>query len=107
MATKGHNILTLSIESLLNGDDQYVIPVYQRNYAWQEEHISQLIQDIIDYIPKSGEAQDYYIGTLVAYERKIGPELFFETIDALFNEKLFNGKTLEDEFENIEKIGWI
>jgi len=81
MATKGHNILTLNIKSLLNGDDHYVIPAYQRNYAWKEEHISQLIQDIIDYIPKSGAAQDYFIGTLVAYERKVGPELFFETID--------------------------
>ena len=50
MVTKGHNIVTLNIESLLNGDDHYVIPVYQRNYAWKEEHISQLIQDIIDYI---------------------------------------------------------
>lgn len=81
MAAKGHNILTLSIQSLLNGYDHYVIPVYQRNYAWQEAEITQLIQDIIDYIPKNEEGQDYYIGTLVAYERKIGPELFYETID--------------------------
>jgi len=81
MVTKGHNIVTLNIESLLNGDDQYVIPVYQRNYAWMEEHITQLIQDIIDYIPENEAPQDYYIGTLVAYERKIGPALFFETID--------------------------
>ena len=81
MAAKGHNILTLSIESLLNGDDHYVIPVYQRNYAWQESEISQLIQDIFDYVPEKEEGQDYYIGTLIAYERKIGPKLYYETID--------------------------
>lgn len=81
MAPKGHNILTLNIKSLLNGNDQYVIPVYQRNYAWQEAQITQLIQDIIDYIPKNEEAQDYYIGTLVTSEKRVGPELFYETID--------------------------
>ncbi|MBK9557857.1 MAG: DUF262 domain-containing protein [Bacteroidetes bacterium] len=80
MVTKGHNIVTLNIESLLNGDDHYVIPVYQRNYAWKEEHISQLIQDIIDYIPKLGRTRLLH-STLVAYERKVGPELFCETID--------------------------
>lgn len=81
MVTKGHEILTLDIESLLNGSDQYVIPVYQRNYAWQEAQITQLIQDIIDYIPKEGNVQDYYIGTLVAYERKQGASVIYETID--------------------------
>lgn len=78
MEVKGHNILTLNIESLLNGDDHYVIPVYQRNYAWQEAEITQMIQDVFDYIP---EGQDYYIGTLVTDERKFGSELFYETID--------------------------
>lgn len=81
MTTQVHSILTLNIENLLNGEDRYVIPVYQRNYAWQEAEITQLIQDIIDYIPKSTTVQDYYIGTLVTYEKKIGPELYFETID--------------------------
>lgn len=43
----------------------------------------------------------------VSFQEVGNKEIFFETIDALFNEKLFNGKSLEDEFENIEKIGWI
>jgi hypothetical protein len=81
MAINRHNILTLDIESLLNGDHHYVIPVYQRNYAWQEGEITQLIQDIIDYIPDKREMQDYYIGTLVTYERRNGSEKVYETID--------------------------
>lgn len=27
-------------------DDNYVVPLYQRNYAWQEQQIRQLLQDI-------------------------------------------------------------
>ena len=26
--------------------DDYVVPLYQRNYAWQESQIQQLLQDI-------------------------------------------------------------
>ena len=29
-------------------DDNYVVPLYQRNYAWQEQQIRQLLQDIYD-----------------------------------------------------------
>ena len=65
----------LSIKELLSSDEEYVIPIYQRNYAWEEGEITQLIQDIIDYLPKD---QNYYIGTLVVHQR---PNATFETID--------------------------
>lgn len=45
----------------------YVIPVYQRNYAWEEDEIATLIKDVYDsYIAK---VPYYYIGTLVTYKR--------------------------------------
>lgn len=45
----------------------YVIPVYQRNYAWEEDEITTLIKDVYDsYISK---VPCYYIGTLVTYKR--------------------------------------
>lgn len=65
----------LSIKELLSSNEEYVIPIYQRNYAWEEGEINQLIQDIIDYLPKN---QNYYIGTLVVHQR---PNTTFETID--------------------------
>jgi uncharacterized protein with ParB-like and HNH nuclease domain len=40
-----------SIRELFSSDD-YVIPIYQRNYDWGESEITQLIQDIVDYIKK-------------------------------------------------------
>lgn len=75
-------ITQLSIKSLLNGGVDYVIPMYQRNYAWDEGEITQLIQDIIDYLPVNGAAeQNYYIGTLVVFEREDTSPPMFETID--------------------------
>ncbi|SCX40125.1 DUF262 domain-containing protein [Nitrosospira sp. Nsp1] len=72
----------LSIKELLRGDVEYVIPMYQRNYAWEEGEITQLIQDVIDYLPKNGDkARNYYIGTLVVYERQDSKTPVFETID--------------------------
>ncbi|WP_122223513.1 DUF262 domain-containing protein [Pseudomonas syringae group genomosp. 3] len=75
-------ISQLSIKALLSSRDQYVIPMYQRNYAWEEGEITQLIQDVIDYLPKKDEnARNYYIGTLVVYERPDSKTPVFETID--------------------------
>jgi len=75
-------ISQLSIKALLSGRDEYVIPMYQRNYAWEEGEITQLIQDVIDYLPKKDdEARNYYIGTLVVYERPDSKTPVFETID--------------------------
>lgn len=71
-------IAQLSIRQLLSGPVDYVIPMYQRNYAWDEGEITQLIQDVIDYLPGG---RNYYIGTLVVFER-IGTErTVYETID--------------------------
>lgn len=71
-------IAQLSIKDLLGGGVHYVIPMYQRNYAWDEGEITQLIQDVIDYLPAG---RNYYIGTLVVFARTEGNHTIFETID--------------------------
>jgi hypothetical protein len=77
-----NDITQLSIQQLLSGSVEYVIPMYQRNYAWEEGEITQLIQDIIDYLPKQDEqARNYYIGSLVVYERPDTKTPVFEIID--------------------------
>ncbi|HIP33160.1 MAG TPA: DUF262 domain-containing protein [Bacteroidia bacterium] len=72
------NIQELNIKELLSADCNYVIPAYQRNYAWGEKEIIQLIQDIIDYIPLK---KNYYLGTLVVDEQEENGKKIFETID--------------------------
>jgi hypothetical protein len=68
-----------SIKELFSSNN-YVIPIYQRNYTWSETEITQLIQDIVDYYNKP-QKTDYYIGSLIAYERKVDGEPIFEIID--------------------------
>lgn len=47
-------------------DTQFVIPIYQRNYDWEEEHCKQLLEDIIEVgkAPKD-EARVHFIGSIV------------------------------------------
>ncbi|KJR98681.1 MAG: hypothetical protein VR65_19385 [Desulfobulbaceae bacterium BRH_c16a] len=74
-----NHIEQLSVRRLLEGDVLYRIPMYQRNYAWDEGEITQLIQDVIDY---SNREQHYYIGTLVVFERPAAHgATVYETID--------------------------
>ena len=66
------------MKDLCESKDAYRIPMYQRNYAWDEGEITQLIQDIIDYQLKP-ERKPYYIGTLVVFHGKNIEA--YETID--------------------------
>ena len=37
----------LTINALYNdGETKYEVPIYQRNYAWEEDQVKTLIQDI-------------------------------------------------------------
>lgn len=54
----------------------YMIPVYQRNYAWEEDEITALVKDVYDSFKNKKET--YYIGTLVTYKRG---DSVYEVID--------------------------
>ena len=71
-----------TIKDLLS-TDSYVIPIYQRDYAWDNKQIMQLVQDIADSAKKAENNQDkvYYIGTLIAFEQKQGESVIYQTID--------------------------
>lgn len=70
------------VRDLLKSDARYVVPMYQRNYAWGEGEISQLLLDVLDYQERSvddgSSLQTYYIGTLVVFSRDDGR---YEVID--------------------------
>lgn len=72
----------LNVGKLLT-TDVYHIPMYQRNYAWEEGEITQLIQDVEDYRRRHSDAL-YYIGTLVVFkqpEKNAQGQVVYETID--------------------------
>ena len=80
------SIQALKVQALFESKQTYIIPMYQRNYAWGEKEIDQLILDIQDYQKQTdqlnqGQTQEnkkYYIGTLVVFERSNGT---YEIID--------------------------
>ena len=80
------SIQALKVQALFESKQTYIIPMYQRNYAWGEKEIDQLILDIQDYQKQpeqlnQGQTQGskkYYIGTLVVFERSDGT---YEIID--------------------------
>lgn len=57
---------------------RYVIPRYQRAYAWEEKEIEQLIDDICD---DNDPKRDYCIGSLIVARRKAGDGVEYEIID--------------------------
>ena len=74
-------VKTLTISDLFNDENKcnYIIPIYQRNYAWGDDEISSLLQDIKNACEKNKEQdKNYYIGSLVVYRRENSN---FEVID--------------------------
>lgn len=74
MKTNNDYVKTLTINELLNlNKDKYIIPIYQRNYAWGDDEISLLIQDLWNaYEKNKNNKNNYYIGSLVIYKRENG-----------------------------------
>lgn len=50
-----------SEQNLFDTDMEYIIPLYQRAYAWEDKQLTQLIEDISDITDET----NYYIGSLI------------------------------------------
>ena len=107
-----NNLTPLSIKTLFEEEKiRYEIPIYQRDYAWTEPQIRQLILDIADYAKDKSNC-NYYIGTLIVYERKDDYETIYETIDgqqrlttlSIILNLLYNKNKELDWFHN--ELGW-
>ena len=44
---------------------EFIIPIYQRNYDWKEEHCKQLLNDILEVSRMDGSEQSHFIGSIV------------------------------------------
>lgn len=60
MAKPGHDII--SVNDLLSGAKSYVVPRYQRGYAWDETNFKELWEDIRG---KCLEGQDLFLGSII------------------------------------------
>ena len=73
-----YNVKNLTIEELCIYDSsRYIVPIYQRNYAWGDKEIRELIQDI-NTAMKRNQGKNYYLGSLVVCRKDDG---IFEVID--------------------------
>ena len=81
MSNAKEYVKTLTISDLFDDKNKcnYIIPIYQRNYAWGDDEIRSLLQDIKNACEKTKKQdKNYYIGSLVVYRRENGD---FEVID--------------------------
>lgn len=77
METKTLPLKEMSIAEIYNDDKAtYEVPIYQRNYAWEKDEISTLIQDVFDAF--EANKRTYYIGTLVSFHKG---DKVYEVID--------------------------
>ena len=68
----------LTIGSLQSASVRFVIPPYQRPYAWSSEQVSQLMEDLLDFFLQPGNRRSYSLGTIVCDEETPG---FFSILD--------------------------
>jgi len=57
----------LAIKELI-GKDDYIIPIYQRDFAWRREDLRCLVRDIER--ARCAGVKEYYIGTLVTFRKE-------------------------------------
>lgn len=69
--------LEKSIQEIFDGQFKFIVPLYQRNFAWRRDEIEQLLQDIYEAY-KTDRNSYYYIGSLIVLKRANGD---FEVID--------------------------
>lgn len=67
-----------NIQELLGGEYDYIVPLYQRNFAWGEAEITQLLQDVYEsYIAQ----HPYFVGSIIVLNRDIESGHRLEVID--------------------------
>lgn len=100
----------IDLKTLFNDySDKYIIPIYQRNYAWTHIEIQQLLSDLLN---TSESDTAYFLGSLVVQKKT---DTTYEVIDGqqrlttlfLLNECLrllfpdvYNGKSFHLRFEH-------
>ncbi|MDG4833433.1 DUF262 domain-containing protein [Solwaraspora sp. WMMD1047] len=53
-----------TLKSLLQGERQYVVPLYQRRYSWQKQHLRQLWSDLTGLVDTPGSST-HFLGSVV------------------------------------------
>ncbi len=60
-----------SIDEILNGQNQFIIPVYQRAYSWEKKQCSRLWDDIVEM--QKSDKKNHFLGTIVNVAEQFAP----------------------------------
>lgn len=79
MPTTAINVNKQTVLQLLGSGSKapFVIPEYQRPYAWTEEQVTTLFEDIWEFMTTNGGSQrdgTYFLGCIVSYENDNGEQ---------------------------------
>lgn len=66
-----------TLRTVLEGSKQYLVPLYQRPYAWKISNWEKLWDDLVDLMQRrdSDARATHFTGTLVLESGEVGPEL--------------------------------
>lgn len=64
----------LRLHEILEGEKQYIVPVFQRFYSWKEKHWRDLWDDLMNMIEGDGVSGEHFMGTLVCMPYKHTPD---------------------------------
>ena len=114
-----------SVKQLLEGgkDHPFVIPEYQRPYAWEDDQIDTLFNDLWDFTtsPEGGSdgTNTYFLGCIVSYENEKGEQeiidgqqritSLFLLLRAIYSNLKYSGgssKKAENFIKQIEPAIW-
>src|SRR5579863_9220387 len=61
----------LPLHDIFRDNFAFIIPSYQRPYAWEEEQVQELYDDLFDFFEGArGEASIYFLGCIVVVHGK-------------------------------------
>lgn len=67
------------VKKIFSNDFDFVIPSYQRPYAWTTEEAGELFTDLMDFMESQGEEEAYFLGSIVLIKEEGKP--YAEVID--------------------------
>jgi uncharacterized protein with ParB-like and HNH nuclease domain len=82
-------------------DHQLSVPIYQRPYAWEDKHISDLFSDLHNAI--SSNENEYFLGTIVLSEKENSSELEIVDGQQRITSIVIFLSSIRDYFESIHQ----
>jgi len=67
-----------TFSGFVTGDKQFEVPLYQRNYSWEKEHVEDLWDDLVEAVEMD---RDHYIGTFLLMDAEGADDSAHKIID--------------------------